>query len=468
MKSVFTILIFLLSFQILSSKNIFKVDKDVLSFTLNDKVLNESWRLPYNLHTNIIEVECAKKTNIISLSDGKNIIKLKIKLYQQVDIDIVSNSSDTAKIRFSGVEPNAKFTSDYIKKYKNKTFVEIPEVSELVNIIMVLHNDAEKEENMFDTKSDYYQRVKTYFEPFKNHPAVDTIQKYISGLEFIEEYYAMFSDESYSYYYALKMNACAYHFNAKNKIENEGYIKEHAKGWLSFDPMKDVKIFEDFAIKSDFRKFYRENKPYYDSLITTYKQLNPIQKMQEWLDRKFEFSYDSYVIIFSPLVYGAHSAKGYDVENFSQTFMFICKSGYDNDLSEIMNELIQSRIVFTEIDHNYVNPISDRFIDSINQAFSNRTKWVFDEAANSYSNPYMVFNEYMTWAMYSLYLHDNYPDIEVQNYLPKLENQMEEGRGFINFEKFNQTLLNHYIQNPNIKMPDLYKFILDWSLKENG
>ena len=147
--------------------------------------------------------------------------------------------------------------------------------------------------------------------------------------------------------------------------------------------------------------------------------------------------------------------------------MFICKAEYDKDYTEIMNELIESRVIFTEIDHNYVNPVSDQFIPSINQSFSNRNKWALGEITDAYSNPYMIFNEYMTYAVYTLYIYDNYSHSELQSYLPRLENQMEKDRGFINFKKFNQTLLNHYKQNPKIQMTELYEFILNWALLEN-
>lgn len=45
-------------------------------------------------------------------------------------------------------EPYAFFSKEYIQKYNNKSVIEIPEVSELVNIIMALHKDAENEDNL--------------------------------------------------------------------------------------------------------------------------------------------------------------------------------------------------------------------------------------------------------------------------------------------------------------------------------
>ena len=147
--------------------------------------------------------------------------------------------------------------------------------------------------------------------------------------------------------------------------------------------------------------------------------------------------------------------------------MFIDKAEIDKEFSPVMNELLQSRVVFTEIDHNYVNPISDKYIERINKSFSNREKWAKGEQTSTYKNPYMVFNEYMTFAVYSLYVQDNYSKKDLEEYLPKVEKKMEESRGYINFKKFNLKLLEKYEENKNIKMTDLYDYILNWADNEN-
>ena len=216
----------------------------------------------------------------------------------------------------------------------------------------------------------------------------------------------MFSRQSYGYYFALKMNACAYSFDKNANIKNNGAVKEMAKGWYVFDPMKDTTLMEDFARKSGFREFYKANKSYYTSLITTYNQLNPIQKMQSWLDKKFGFEYGSYAVYFSPLVYGAHSTTKLADNDFNQTLMFICKAETDPKYTPIINELLESRIVFTEIDHNYVNPVSEGLLEKINNSFSNREKWAKGDVTSAYGNPFKIFNEYMTFAVYSLYIND--------------------------------------------------------------
>lgn len=468
MKLIYSIIIVILLSQLSFAQKIFNTTKNELSIKVNNKVAINNWTISPAVKPDVFEVECIKKMNTVIFSDGKDSISFKLSQGQQIDFVVLVNKKDSAYTRIIGKEPNENITKAYINKYNGKTFVEIREVSELVNVMMALHKDAEKEDNMFDTKTNYYKKMKKYFAPYLNHPAIDTIQKYITGMHYIEDQKInVFSQESYGYYYELKMNACTYVFDKTGHIKNEGYIKLMAKDWCSFDPMKDVKLFEDFAKKSNFRQFYKDNKPHYDSLISTHKQLNPVQKMQTWLDNKFGFGYGSYVIYFSPLIYGAHSTQGIESNGFKQTFMFMAKAEISNKLSLTLNELLESRAVFTEIDHNYVNPVTDKFIDKVNIAFSNREKWAKGEITNMYNTPYTVFNEYMTFAVYSLYVYDNYPKENLSEFLPMMENQMVNDRGYIRFKDFNTTLLEKHKQNPKIKMTELYDYILNWATKEN-
>ena len=363
-------------------------------------------------------------------------------------------------------EPYAYFSKEYIEKYNNKSVVEIPEVSELINIIMALHKDAEKEDNMFDVSTAYYKKVKEYFKELNSHPIIDVIHDNIHTITLLEEHNInVFSTESYDFYYNLKMNACSYYFNESGTIVHNGAVKNFRDGDNIVHKYLD--LIQDFSNKSNFRQFYKENKTYYDSLTSTYIRLNPIQKMQYWLHKKFDYSYGSYMIYFSPLVNGAHSARFFNKGDFKQAFMFVCSIEPNLEVSMMEDEIMSSRPLFTEIDHSYVNPLSDKYLEKINQSFSNRKKWANGDITQGYHDAYMVFNEYMTFAIYSLYVYDNYPKENLDKYVPLLEKLMVESRGFINFKDFNKVLLQKYKSNPNSKMPELYDHILDWAANVN-
>lgn len=457
-----TLTMLILGMQFSYGQVIFNTDKNSLEIKTDKKISTWNWASDKE---KIKEIETTKKKIKITLSDGKNQQTIGLKRNIPTDIWFINAQNDTLRTQIKAVAPNITFSKKYVQKHQGKTFVAIPEVSELVNILMALHSDAEKDSNMFDTQTDYFKRIKKHFAPYLKHPAMDTIHKYITKVALNESNEYMFPIKDYYYYYGLKMNACVYEFDKKGNIVNSGNIKQLAKGWTAFDPMKDAKVFADFAQKSNFRQFYKDNQSYYSQLISDYKRLNPIQKMQNWLDAKFGFGYGSYMVYFSPLVQGAHSTVRYEDNGLSQTFMFICKAEDDQGLSPIQNEIKQGRVVFTEIDHNYVNPLSDTMVEDINKVFADREKWAKSEITTAYNNAYKVFNEYMTFAVYSLYLWDNYSEEEVLGFLPSMEAQMEQDRGFNRFKVFNRALLTKYKENPNISMKDLYQYILKESEK---
>jgi hypothetical protein len=448
------------------AQDVFTIKSPSVKIYVDSIYVNE-WLIDPDNDPDIFEAEIRKHRSRVEYRDSLNTISFMLEVGQTIDFSIIDNKGRRANQRIIGVKPNVVFTDTYIAQNKGKWIVDIPEVSELVNIIMVLHKDAEKDENMFDTKTEYYKRIRSFFEPYKHHAMIDTIQRYISGLHLMKDLNAwLFSDSSYRYYYAMKMNACAYSFDDKGMIRNTGAIQEMAKGWCPADPMKDLELIQDFAQRSNFRAFYRDNKPYYDSLLEMYSRLNPLQKMQSWLDTKFGFSYGSYKVYFSPLVYGAHSTQKFSDNGFEQTIMFVARAEMNSAESTTMNELLESRVVFTEIDHNYVNPVSDTFRSAIDSAFSNRDIWARGQQASWYRNPYMVFNEYMTFAVYSLYILDNYGEITLDEFLPKMVKQME-SRGFIAFKDFTKTLIHLYQKDKNQPMSRYYAEMLGWAKLRN-
>lgn len=207
--------------MMLYAQQTFETNSDYLQVEVNNVLQADNWFIDKNSKNNIFEAEVKIGKNIITYSDGIDSIRFDLELGQQKDFLIIKNNKDTIYQSLVGVVSNVDFTDEYIEKYKNKTIVAIPEVSELVNIIMALHPDAEKEGNMFDTTTNYYKEVKKHFTPYLDHPVMDTIQKYITGLHYIKEHDVyLFSSNSYNYYYALKMNACGYFFNKEGSIVN--------------------------------------------------------------------------------------------------------------------------------------------------------------------------------------------------------------------------------------------------------
>lgn len=402
-------------------------------------------------------VECINKLNPIVFISDIDSISFNIKINDTIRFYLLFKNNDNAIIEMIGVPKNVNFSEKYIHEHQEKISIEIPEVYELANILVAVSNIGQQDRNLVDKSTPYYKEVLKHFLSYSNLPFIDTINHNIVGTD----------TKSYWYYYSLIMNSCGYMFDNSGHIVNKGIIRKMGFNGNEDPFVKNAKLIEDFAFKSNFREFYNNHKSYYDSLIAVYNQLNPINKMRTWLEKKFKLEYGNYTVIFSPLVGGSHATNRFRDNGFEQTFMFVCKAENDPKYNSAINEMIASRVVFTEIDHNFVNPISEKKLDIINRAFSIRNKWTSDISdKSSYSNACSIFNEYMTWGLFSLYCLDSFSDNDARQFIPLMEIQMVSDRNFVRFKEFNQHLIKLYEGNHNISIYDLYDSILKWCMDE--
>jgi hypothetical protein len=458
----FTIGFFIATGRLLAqdaASELLRTNSDKITVILNKDTFPDAWTVDPSLEVDRFSFECKKDENYVSFLSDIDTVNFLIGLNDTVRFVILLTGKDSARTEIIGLPNNVFFSDEYIRQHKGKFDVDIPEVHELVNILVAISRVGRLDSNMVDMETAYYSEVLEYFLPFAEHPLLDTINAHIKE---VKDY------DSYWYYYALKMNACGYDFDEAGDIKNKGAIKSMGFENVEDPIVKNKELLVDFSNRSNFRSFYLNHQSYYDSLIVFYRQLNPIDKMQRWLEDKFGFGYGAYTVLFSPLVGGAHATQRFEDNGFEQTFMFVCRADKSSSLSDHMNEMIHSRVVFTEIDHNFVNPVSDKKLNLINDAFADRKKWVKVDlfGTDAYDNQYAVFNEYMTWALYSLYCMDNFPPKEVKQLTTKMESQMTDGRGFIKFDDFNRTLMKSYRRDPKINMDDLFNLMLAWSAKQ--
>ena len=142
------------------------------------------------------------------------------------------------------------------------------------------------------------------------------------------------------------------------------------------------------------------------------------------------------------------SAPPMNIEGLTDSVAVRVKSGY-------------SRVVFTEIDHNYVNPLAENYRDRIYQAIPNYKDWNLEK--QGYNNAMNTFLEYMTWGIYSLFALEQFEGWEYDYAVSRVENMMADYRGFHRFPAFNQELINYHRQSANPKdMDALFVHMLDW------
>ncbi len=341
-------------------------------------------------------------------------------------------------------------TDDYISNSKNKWTTEIPEVQELVHIIIAITPIGKKDTNMVMHNTMYYERAIEHFEKFENHRVVKKVNQLLENGKYAH----------------VKMDACGFYYDNEDKI-----VKDKTYRQLNWDSKNYIESIvpdlEDFSSKTGFREFYKNNQEYYEELTELLKTQMSIDRQWKWLEDRFPNKYDNYRITFSPLVNGSHSTNRFETNNFKQTVMFICGPITNSGWTDNIKEGLMTRVVFTEIDHNYVNPVSDKFRNEITGIFSNRTKWTSGKDSKNYRSAISIFNEYMTWSVFNLYALDTFDENDFKIINERVEVQMADWRGFPKFRDFNQKMMELYRnKSPKQSIVDLYPAIIDWCKKE--
>ncbi len=314
------------------------------------------------------------------------------------------------------------YTAEYKQAVTGKASFEIPEVLELTQIAVSLTNYNDK-----NRTGQYWKDVDTYFSKYKTHPLIAELKSQIINFN---------AD------YDLRMGAFAHEFDANGNIVTGLYpFSKFGDGKNRFPKLKAQ--FEDFAKQSDFRAFYKNQKINYDFQIKKQAELMPMRQMWDWLEQRFDDRSQSYKVIFSPLFGGNHNTVWFETKGFRESIFFISYVGNDfQTQNQKIREGLASRIVFTEIDHNYVNPVSEKCKRQINKTFKDWEKW--NTGSQGYKSAILTFNEYMTWAVFTLYAYDTFEKNDFEKINQETENFIVNQRGFKKFKAFNQYLLSEY------------------------
>ncbi len=345
----------------------------------------------------------------------------------------------------------------------SKTTYETPAVYELMNIAFALTDTNNYMGtlniyyNIIDTSKPYYKEVINYFSPYKNH-------------KFIKELNQQLGKSLLHYLYNLQKgyNSNSFGNNIKRNIHFP-FFQRLLYGFKSVNR----KTIENFAKASNFQSFYDNHRTFYKQVLDDAKDKLNLNKVQQWLATEFPSKYDKFNIVTSPLMNATHFTKNFSYKGEKTSIMWVADgTGYDTKVYS-QNQIagIYTGVVFTEIDHNYVNPVSDNFKSDIERIMgdTNRTKWIkADGDGKFYSNGYKIFNEYMTHAVYLVYTNSVYAKDDqavIENSRIKL---MEERRKYYRFGYFYRQLKALYISKKDGEtIKNLYPKMLEWCKQQN-
>ncbi|WP_282143186.1 DUF4932 domain-containing protein [Cellulophaga baltica] len=354
-------------------------------------------------------------------------------------------------------EYDVNFNSEYIQENNNNVSIEINELQELIYVIFANTEFAKENPRMVKTDTEYYSKMIKHFLEYSDLPIVSKFDKLL--------------EENLLYYFVLGGNAYGFEFKHK-KIVPTGVYVFPAKGVgnleVELNPIPElINDLEQFAKKSKYRKFYKENKEYYSSLKKDYQNYAQIDLQTKWLQKRFDYKINSFRVLTSPLISSMNATQTFENNEFKETLLFLPTIKNNEDLSKKLNKAFNTRVIFTEIDHNYVGKVSEKFTERIDSIFGQREKWVDidNKGTQYYPTPIKVFDEYLTWGLFILYANDNYEQETLREVIDNINDVLIE-RGFPKAKEFNSRLLEIYKANENAPMFDLYPKILEWSAQQ--
>lgn len=466
-KTLFFIFIFAVAASAQDNLPVIKSNVGVISIQDGDVLKKGEWSLAPEAKPDVYEA---------ALIDGKPHRVTFITDVDQITFDVEEGKKYDFIVRFGDKDcytqivgtrwiPTARFDKQYQKAHRGKISVSIPEAYELVNIAIAITPTAIANKNLVYQNSEYYKAVREWFDKYADHPLIAALETELK--------------RDQNRYFTLKMNGNAFVFDANGKLarskvfDRTGFNGERSNSLLPY-----FDLLKDFAVATKFRDFFKQNKKTYDEQIAFYRQTADLTAMKKWLDRNFPTSndYNFYNIVFSPLVAYNQSVTWLEDGGFKElqphvNFPYAAdlkRSGPEFSLSPKSEIIFRGNIVFTEMNHGYINPEADKYAERIVKAVSNRDIWVEKRMGGGYYPGIAAFNEYMNWALVNLRAADIAPKQDQQKMIDAVERMMVKSRGFPKFAEFDRFLIEIYVNRKKGQtLADLYPQIVEWFEKNN-
>jgi hypothetical protein len=338
------------------------------------------------------------------------------------------------------------------------TSYKTPLLFEMVNVGYALMDTSTKGYfNAVDTSSNYYKEVITQFGLYKNHKYVKKLNKKFKRLGLT---------------YIMNVGKSTFLVPQKNRIKFSSELSSKYRFLARRFGIRNRHL-KSFLKETNFNAFYLAHKDYYESYLLNTKNNTNIDSVKQFLETEFPSKSDKYSIVMSSLMYGTHFTFSYKVRKIKTSAMWVSALTEKSHKKYSMRQLggIYTGVIFTEIDHNYVNPVSDKYVKQLKKVMGgdNRKKWV-DESGDAkyYKNGYDVFNEYMTHAVYLIYTNLAYNKTDQEVIVKSRIRMMEKRRKYIQFENFYNHLQGLYAnRKAGETLATLYPQILSWCEEQN-
>ncbi|MCF2504869.1 DUF4932 domain-containing protein [Dyadobacter sp. CY107] len=435
---------------------VIKASSKIADTKIGKELRKASWNIDPSIRPDVFDVRVPEEGLPVTFFTDQDSIRFDVKPGSYHEFVILMNAKDSALTAVKGIldVPRARFSENYKSSHSGKTFVEIPAMYELINVAFAITETGKKDNGLIMKSTPYYADVMKWFEQYSTEPVITALNKEVTDL-----------NNSHGY----KMDAYAFDFENGTIKPSAIYTRIGNSDENHLKPF--IPGLQELATKSKFADFYKAHEQYYNALITSYRDSIGVPEMQKWLVKNFPSTkYDSFKIIFSPLVSSNQSATRFDYDGFKEAQAHVNfpfpRKGSTLSVSKEGSLVRDGTIVFTELNHAFINPESEKpeYAARIDKALSNLSIWNNPEkAAKYYNDAYSSFNEYMNWALVSLRYVDYAPEKDQPALIAATKNQMVNSRGFLKFAEFNQFLVNLYKNRKKGQvLADLYPEIVGW------
>lgn len=352
------------------------------------------------------------------------------------------------------------FDRNFKKENLGKAKVKIHEVKELLHIMIAITESGLANDDMVEQRGAYYKNVIQHFGPFKGEPVITRFDSLLKANPLN--------------YIFLTGNALSYNFKEDKLVADKNYLfpaqSVSAHTTITVNPVTTYrKEIEQFAKKADFKRFYEQQSVFYNTIKDEYEKWANLQEQWNWLEQHFTTRVDNYTIMCSPLIGGLNYTTSYSDNSFKQIMMVLPALERPSGQTEKQNIVLNTRIMFTEIDHNYISLPTQNNKASIDIALQDRSKWVDTTISGTeyYPSPAKVFDEYMTFATFCLFCKDQFAgDAATIKYAYNDVNHTLKSRGFIKAVAFNEELKRLKENNPTRNIEELYPELVEWCKRQ--
>lgn len=295
-------------------------------------------------------------------------------------------------------------------------FNDLHEPTELAWVIAALTPLGLASGDVIARNTDYFSSIESWFSPVKSHPLIIELGGEFNLPRFVG-------------------NASNFDFVRGTQLRrrpNSQPLWGDADGDLF---TVHLRLIEDFAQQSRARTFLDRNRPLIESASADLLRIIDLSDIQRWLEAQFSARPRAVRLFVSPLT----SGWNWTSIGESQPKIWVPAprlATFDNPVERF----VTIGTVFTEVDHNYVNPATATHLPSLQTMIARREDWGTPSAWENYETSELVFNEYMTWAVFLEYVRDRMTATDFSVFRERIVRFMQTRRGFVRFGLFADSL----------------------------